>query len=87
MKSFKKYSSETQETNSAEDLTKQIAAAYNGKSNADMMRKILLEAEKSKRAGTLSNEEIENFYRTFSPMLDTAQRKKLRVIIEKLKEI
>ena len=87
MKSFKKYSSETQETSSAEDLTKQIASAYNGKSNADMMRKILTEAEKSKRAGTLSNEEIENFYHTFSPMLDTAQRKKLRAIIEKLKEI
>ena len=96
MKSFKSYASE--QTNekekvkenegvSAEDLTKQIASAYHGKSNADMLKSILAEAEKSKRAGTLSNDEIENFYQTFSPMLDSEQRKKLRAIVEKLKQI
>ena len=74
-------------TASAEELTKKIASAYDGKSSADMLRNILAEAEKSKRAGTLSNEEIENFYQTFSPMLDSGQRKKLRAIVEKLKEI
>ncbi|MBQ8309015.1 MAG: hypothetical protein IJX96_04195 [Clostridia bacterium] len=91
MKSFKDYASEspktTEEAATAEELTKKIASAYNGKSNADMLRNILAEAEKSKRAGTLSNEEIENFYQTFSPMLDGIQRKKLRVIVDKLKEI
>ncbi len=91
MRSFKDYASQTpkntQETASAEELTKKIASAYNGKSNADMLRNILTEAEKSKRAGTLSNAEIENFYQTFSPMLDSAQRKKLRAIVDKLKEI
>ena len=45
---------------SAAELTKKIAAAYNGKSSADMFRNILSEAEKSKRAGTLSNEEIKS---------------------------
>ena len=69
------------------ELTKRMAAAYNGKSNAEMLRNILAEAEKSKRAGTLSNEEIENFYQTFSPMLDGIQRKKLRSIVDKLKAI
>ena len=64
-----------------------MAAAYNGKSIAEMLRNILAEAEKSKRAGTLSNEEIENFYQTFSPMLDGIQRKKLRSIVDKLKAI
>ena len=94
MKSFKEYSQNekvgaTSQTDgsSAEELTRKIAAAYHGKSNADMMRNILQEAEKSKRAGTLSNAEIENFYQTFSPMLDNAQRKKLRVIVERLKKI
>jgi hypothetical protein len=71
----------------AEELTKRIARAYNGKSNAAMLKNILLEAEKSKRAGTLSNEEIETFYQSFAPMLDSAQRKKLRAIVDKLKEI
>ena len=36
----------------------------------DMLKSILAQAEQSKRAGTLSNEELENFYQTFSPMLD-----------------
>ena len=89
MKSFKDYVNETKrdETASAEELTKRIASAYHGKSNADRLKSILAEAEKSKRAGTLSNAEIENFYQTFSPMLDNAQRKKLRAVVEKLKEI
>ena len=92
MKSFKDYANEQpkekeREAASAEELTKKIASAYHGKSNADMLKSILAEAEKSKRAGTLSNEEIENFYQTFSPMLDSGQRKKLRAIVEKLKQI
>ncbi len=91
MKSFKAYEgneqSKNSETANAEELTKKIASAYHGKSNADMLHSILAEAEKSKRAGTLSNEEIENFYQTFSPMLDSAQRKRLRTVVDKLKKI
>mgnify|MGYP003295982511 CR=1 FL=1 len=91
MKSFKSYTESEQtknsETANAEELTKKMASAYHGKSNADMLRSILAEAEKSKRAGTLSNEEIENFYQTFSPMLDSAQKKRLRAVVDKLKKI
>ena len=92
MKSFKDYegkpqTDESENTATAEELTKRIASAYDGKSNADIFRTILAEAEKSKRAGTLSNEELESFYLTFSPMLDAQKRKKLRVVIDKLKEI
>ncbi len=77
----------TQDTKSAEELTKQIASAYNGVSNMDMLKNILMEAEKSKRAGTLSNQEIEAFYQSFAPMLNNMQRRKLREIIERLKSI
>lgn len=94
MKSFKEYSKmennatlETEEKTAAEDLTKKIASAYNGKSNAVMLQNILREAEKNKRAGTLSNEEIDKFYESFSPMLDQAQRKRLRAVVERLKNI
>ena len=72
---------------SIEELTKQIANAYHGRSNAEMLKSILLQAEASKRAGTLSNAEIENFYQSFAPMLNGAQKKKLREIVEKLKRI
>ena len=94
MKSFKDYSRdayvngrEEEGTANAEELTRRIAQAYNGKSNADILQGILKEAEKSKRAGSLSNEEIEAFYQNFSPMLNGFQRKKLREVVERLKEI
>ena len=99
MRSFKDYQKEAaevaaaqegvtqEETATAEELTQKIAAAYNGRSNMDMLKSILTEAEKSKRAGTLSNEEIEAFYQSFAPMLDGFQRKQLRVIVNRLKEI
>ena len=53
----------------------------------DMLRSILSEAEKSKRAGTLSNEEIEAFYQNFAPMLDATQKKKLHSVVERLKQL
>lgn len=99
MKSFKEYtkqaadvaSSQTEQTEeetlNAEELTRKIAAACNGRSNADMLRGILAEAEKSKRAGTLSNEEIEAFYQSFAPMLNALQKRQLRAVVEKLKQI
>ncbi len=101
MKSFKEYAKQNESSSqnaaqaqpnekteaNAEDLAKQIARAYNGKSNDAMLKNILLQAEKSKRAGTLSNEEIERFYQSFSPMLDAAQRRRLRTIVDKLKNI
>ena len=91
MKSFKDYQpnvpTNQEEKITAESLTKKVAQAYHGKSNAQMLRSILAEAEKGKREGTLSNEEIETFYQTFSPMLDGFQRKRLRAIVDKLKEI
>lgn len=89
MKSYKEYNKSAEEAGgeSAEELTKKIAAAYHGKSNLTMLKSILEQAEKSKRAGTLSNEEIERFYQSFSPMLNGFQKKQLREIVEKLKEI
>lgn len=99
MKSFKDYSKQAadvanaqqngqqQESATAEQLAKKIAAAYNGKSNAAMLQSILEEAERGKRAGTLSNEEIESFYQSFAPMLDGFQRKRLRAVVQRLKEI
>ena len=76
-----------QEGVSAEELARKLARAYNGKSNMAMMKNILEEAERSKRAGTLSDEEIEVFYQSFAPMLSPPQRKQLRAIVERLKDI
>ena len=93
MRSFKEYDkdlgkpTDEQERTLAENLTQKIAEAYNGKSNLEMLKNILAEAEKGKRNGTLSNDEIEQFYQTFSPMLDGFQKVYLREIVERLKAI
>ena len=71
----------------ASELTKKIAAAYDGKSSAGMWMEILAEAEKSKQAGTLTNEEIDEFYNQFAPLLEESQRKMLASLIQKLKSI
>ena len=91
MKSFKEYAKESgervEDAQTAEELAKKISSAFHGKSDAEMLKNILYEAEKSKRAGTLSNEEIEAFYQSFSPMLDGMQRRYLRTVVDRLKRI
>ncbi len=72
---------------SAEELTKRLAEAFNGKSSGAMLREILSEAERSKRAGALTNDEIDAFYGQFSPMLNLAQRAILKNVVEKLKRL
>ena len=49
------------------------------------MKAIYQEAEKNRKAGTLSDAELDNFYNTLSPMLDAQKRKKLAAVIKKLK--
>ncbi|MBQ9117744.1 MAG: hypothetical protein IJY11_00885 [Clostridia bacterium] len=95
MKSFSKYTqtqreeipkSYTQEDDVAK-LTKMIAEAYDGKPSADVLKSILKQAEASKRAGTLTNADIDAFYEQFSPLVDDRQRKMLQTVVEKLKRI
>lgn len=94
MKSFKNYGGAGQtggedfpKAGTAADLTKKIAQAYDGKSDLEMWQSILAEAEKGKRAGTLSNDEIDEFYRQFAPLLNDFQRKQLAKIVNRLKSI
>lgn len=71
----------------AETLTRRIAAAYRGKNDKAVLADIVSSAEKGKRAGTLTNAEIDAFYRRFAPMLNFVQRKKLEQIVMQLKNI
>jgi hypothetical protein len=64
-----------------------IAKAFAGKSNSQIMNAILSQAEEGKRNGTLTNADLDNFYNTIAPLVDSAKRKKLAQIIKKLKEI
>ena len=69
------------------NLTAEIAKAFYGKSQKDVWQTILSQAEEGKRNGTLTNEDLDNFYRTVYPLVDGVKRQKLKSIIENLKEI
>lgn len=78
-------SSVSEET--AAELTRKALAAYNGKSQSSVLLEILRQAEAGKRAGTLTDADIDAFYAQFSPMLSKEQRKKLQSVLAQLKRI
>ena len=89
MKDFNTYSKEQgtgKAESGAEDLAKQMARAFEGKGEADILRAIYKEAAKGRKAGTLTDAELDNFYAAVAPMLDGAKRKKLEQIVQKLKK-
>ena len=84
MQDFNSYSKEEQkeqkrsEQSAAESdrLAKQLASALAGKGEADILRAIYKEAEGGRKAGTLTDEDLDRFAAALSPMLDAAKRKK-----------
>lgn len=96
MKDFKNYNPEenkdntnkkASDINSAIDLAKTVSSAMNGKSEGQLLKTILAEAERGKREGRLTNADLDNFYNSVAPMVDGMKRKKLKEIIAKLKSI
>ena len=64
-----------------------IAAQMDGKSEAELLRNIYARAVEGKRAGTLTNSEIDAFAAQFAPMLDAGKRKKLYKVAEEIKRM
>ena len=68
------------------DAAKKMARAFEGKGEGELLRAIYKEAESGRRAGTLTDAELDNFYAAVAPMLEGAKRKKLEAVIQKLKK-
>ncbi len=64
-----------------------MAARYNGKNESVLIRDIYARAAEGKKNGTLTNEQIDEFYKQFAPMLDGVRRKKLQKLIAQLKNM
>ena len=64
-----------------------IAMKYNGRNENELVGEIFARAAEGKKKGTLTNAEIDAFYKQISPMLDGAKRKKLQKIVERLKSM
>ena len=69
------------------DMINNIAKNFDGKSQNELLMAIYKEAQKGKRNGTLTNEEIDNFARIIAPMLDEKKLKILNKLIKELKKI
>lgn len=69
------------------NLASEMARAFNGKSEGQVLQAIISQAEQGKRNGTLTNADLDNFYNTISPMLDGFKKQKLKQIIAKLKSL
>ncbi len=87
MEDFNSYSKNQQNPENLADMVKRLSSEFDGKSQNDLFRAIYAEAEKNKKNGTLTNQELDNFARMIAPMLDQKQRNYLNKIVEKLKEI
>ena len=87
MKDFNSYTpggdsdKESFEKSNVAQMAAKMMGSFNGKSEADLMKAIYQEAEKNRKAGTLSDAEWDNFYNTLSPMLDAQKRNKLAAVI------
>ncbi len=77
-------------TNSGLDLVKLTTALsqkFDGKNQNDLLKAVYEEAEKGKRNGTLTNEQLDYFESMLSVVLDEKKRKLLKRIIKELKKI
>ena len=95
MKDFKSFSSDGNNGKKQNDfdsdkgvkLVKSVAESMKGKSQSDIMRAVIEEAERGKRAGTLTNADLDKFYNLMAPTLDGFRRQKLKSIVARLKRI
>lgn len=90
MKDFNSFSGEEKKQSASDDavdMAKIMAKAFEGKGEADILRAIYKEAERGRKAGTLTDSDLDNFYAALYPMLDSAKRKKLEQVINKLKKM
>ncbi len=75
------------ELNRTVNMAAMLAKAFDGKSEGQIWQTILSQAEQGKRDGTLTNEDLDNFYRAVAPMVDGFKRQKLKSVIARLKSI
>ena len=68
------------------DLLKTLAKRYEGASEDEIISAIMLEAEKGRKRGTLSDKDVDNFANMLYPMLNPSQRKKLAEVVNRIKK-
>lgn len=85
MRDFNNYNNNTTKDDGM-DVLKSFAKKYEGASEDKIISEIMLEAQKGKRNGTLTNADIDRFKNMLYPMLNQSQRAKLDKIVKKIKD-
>ena len=65
MKDFNSYTggdNKQSDPDGVADMAKMMAKAFEGKGEADILRAIYKEAERGRKAGTLTESDLDNFY-------------------------
>ena len=73
--------------NNTVELAKVLSKAMAGKNEGQILHTIISEAERGKREGTLTNADLDNFYNALAPFVDGFKRRKLKEVINRLKNI
>lgn len=68
------------------DQMAEMAKQYEGKSEDELTRELLKVTEQGRQDGTFSNEMLETFYRSMSPMMNAEQQQKLNSIMKMIKK-
>ena len=71
----------------AMNMLNKFATSFEGKSENEVISAIMLEAEKGRKNGTLSDADVDNFASLISPMLNPSQREKLKQIVKQIKNV
>ena len=71
--------------NKQETTPEDFLQSRQGKSESELYAELLETAAKSKRDGTLNEESISAFEQTVEPMLNEAQKAKLKELLEKIR--
>ena len=89
MEDFNSYSNHPEERLDPDlfNLVNSIAGKFDGKSTNDLLSAIYKEAERGKRNGTLTNQQIDAFVQTLAPALDEKKSKYLKKLAEQLKKL
>lgn len=86
MRDFNNYNQKNLNSNdNAMNTLKSFAKKYEGASEDQLLSQILIEAQKGRANGTLTDGDIERFRNMLYPMLNQKQREKLDKVIKQLK--
>ena len=86
MRDFNNYNGNNSVSGDSMETLKKFAEKYEGASQGELINAIMLEAEKGRRNGTLSNADIDRFSAMLSPMLNREQKKQLEKVVNQIKK-